>query len=72
LKNRSAKELEKRIEVLEHEVEELKRQLKKDEDKEEPWVKRAHFNDRIPSLPSSAEPASRDELQGQRECLIKR
>jgi len=33
----SAKELEKRIEVLEHEVQELKQQLKKGDDKQEPW-----------------------------------
>lgn len=36
----SAKELEKRIEVLEREVEELKRQLKKGKAKEEPWYDR--------------------------------
>lgn len=36
----SAKELEKRIEVLEREVEDLKRHLKKGNDKEEPWYDR--------------------------------
>jgi hypothetical protein len=33
----SAKELEKRIEALEHEVQELKRQLKKESDEKAPW-----------------------------------